>query len=342
MCGIAGVINYEKYDLNRVKQSLLHRGPDDQSIYYYKNVALVHTRLSIQEIGRGMQPMHFGQYTIIFNGEIYNHKELRKYLTEFTFSTHSDTETLLYLYVKYQYKMFDFLDGMYAFAIIDRAKNNLLLARDRSGKKPLYYTKIGNDFIFASELNAIKAIVKLDINETAISSFLRNGYFANSITPYMSVEELSAGCYLTIDISTLRSELSTYFDILAYYKQPKTKLSLAEATDKIDSLLIKSVSDRLLSSDVEVGAFLSGGIDSNLIVAIAAGIKPELKTFTVKFSGADDESSLARLTAARYGTNHVEVEVDITGQLVDDVDLARRVEQHVRAKEAHRAVRLLE
>jgi asparagine synthase (glutamine-hydrolysing) len=320
MCGIAGIINYQEYDLEKLRHSLMHRGPDDHSIYYHNNLALVHTRLSIQDIDHGKQPMHYAQYTIIFNGEIYNHLELRQYLTEFNFNTLSDTETLLYLYVKFKDKVFDFLDGMYAFAILDKTDNTVMLARDRSGKKPLYYFNKGSEFMFASELNSLKAIKKLEINEDTISSFLRNGFFFDTVTPYKSVTELSAGSYLIIDLVSLNTIQRLHFDIVHHYKRTKTTLSLKEATEEVDSLLIKSVQNRLLSSDLEVGAFLSGGIDSNLIVAIASSIKPDIKTFTVKFNGSKDESPYARLTATRYHTKHNEVDINITNNLVNDIE----------------------
>ena len=320
MCGIAGVINYHKYDLEKVKRSLIHRGPDDQTIYHFKNLALVHTRLSIQDIRHGSQPMHFGKYTIIFNGEIYNHLELRQYLDEFNFVSQSDTETLLYLYAKFKLEIFDLLDGMYAFAILDKTDNTLIIARDRSGKKPLYYFHDGLDFMFASELNALKSLKKLEINEDSINSFLRNGFFCDSLTPYTGVKELSAGHYLKIELTSLTTQQQSHFDILHYYRKPKETLSLKEATEKVDFLLIKSVKNRLLSSDLEVGAFLSGGIDSNLIVSVAANINPHLKTFTVKVPGDNDESAYARLTAERYNTNHFEININFTDNLNNDIE----------------------
>ena len=178
MCGIAGAINYYKYDLENTKKSLFHRGPDKQEIFTRDNIALVHTRLSIQDISSGHQPFHFNGYSIIFNGEIYNHLELREKLTEFKFKTTSDTETLLYLYIKYKEKSLRMLDGMFAFAIVDFNKNSMFIARDRAGKKPLYLYRDRDSIFFASELNAIKAgVKKLDIDEDSIYSYLRNGFF---------------------------------------------------------------------------------------------------------------------------------------------------------------------
>lgn len=321
MCGIAGVKHYIKYDLNNAKQALFHRGPDAQSIYCYRDLALIHSRLAIQDIEYGQQPMHYEQYTIIFNGEIYNHLELRDlYLSEYIFKTQSDTETLLLLFSKFKFKLFDLLDGMYAFAILDKSTNSLVIARDRSGKKPLYYYHVKDDFIFASELGVIKSLVKLSTDENAIDIFLRTGFFPQTLTPYQSVCELPAGSYLHINLNSLQLNICQHFNILDYYQMPKLNISLAEATTQVESLLIKSVKNRLLSSDVEVGVFLSGGIDSNLIVATAASMQSRLKTFTVKMPGHYDESSLAMLTARRYNTSHNEIEIDMCGTLKDDID----------------------
>ena len=141
MCGIAGVINYQKFNLQKVVDQLRHRGPDDQSIYYHRDIALIHTRLAIQDIAGGGQPMHYGPYTIIFNGEIYNHQELRGQLDE-EFLTQSDTETLLHLYGRHQEKCLDMLDGMFAFAVLNRQDHTIFLARDRAGKSPYIFTRI--------------------------------------------------------------------------------------------------------------------------------------------------------------------------------------------------------
>ena len=311
MCGIAGVINYHTYDLEQLKKALLHRGPDEQAVYTEDNVALVHTRLSIVDIDRAHQPMHYGDHSIVFNGEIYNHKSLRAKLKEFTFQTDSDTETLLYLYIKYKEQMFELIDGMFSFAIWDKQENCLFLARDRAGKKPLYYTKDQNSFLFASELNAIKRVKPLDINEDHIYSYIRCGFFYKNTTPYANVSELEHGHYLKVNTNTLELSKKSYFDLLTYYQQHKKHCSLDVALSELDTRLTRSVEDRMLSSDLEVGAFLSGGIDSSLVVAIASQFTNRLKTFTVRFQGAYDECPLARLTAQKYQTDHKEIEVSM-------------------------------
>lgn len=279
---------------------------------------MVHTRLSIQDISHGHQPHHFENYSIVFNGEIYNHLELRDDLKEFHFQTTSDTETLLFMYIKYKEKMFEKLDGMFAFAILDKKQNKLFLARDRSGKKPLYIYRDDDSLLFASELNAIKAGSKnLSINEDAIYSYLRSGFFFSDFTPYKNVQEVLAGHYYDISLDNLEISKHRYFDILNFYNQ-KSTLTFDDSLKKLDNLLHKSVKDRLLSSDLEVGAFLSGGIDSSLVVAMASKYRQNLKTFTVKFEGAYDESHLAKLTAQKYNTQHHELSISMN--LKDDIE----------------------
>ena len=319
MCGIAGTINSNTNTCELIKQALYHRGPDAQENYKYKNINLIHTRLSIQDVLHGQQPFVYNEYILVFNGEIYNHLDLRKeFLNDFQFKTSSDTETLLYLYIKYKNKMFDMLDGMFSFAILNTNTNTLVLARDRAGKKPLYLYNDTNQLVFASELNTIKvAIPNININEEEIYSYLRNGFFFKTTTPYKNVSELEAGFIYEIDINNLNIKKEKYFDILDFYNKDKVE-DFNDAIYKLDNILHKSVKNRLLSSDLEVGAFLSGGIDSSLIVAIASEYVNNLKTFTVKFDGAFDESHLAKLTAQKYNTEHHELSINMN--LKNDIE----------------------
>jgi asparagine synthase (glutamine-hydrolysing) len=319
MCGIAGTINFNNNAAEVIKNSLFHRGPDVQNIISYKNINLIHTRLSIQDLSNGHQPFEYGNFVIVFNGEIYNHLDLRKkYLKDFVFTTTSDTETLLYLYIKLKNKMFNLLDGMFAFCILNKDTNKFILARDRAGKKPLYIYKYSEKLLFASELNTIKACIdNIEVDESEISAYIRNGFFFKTATPYKNVFELEAGFVYEIDVDSLEIQKDKYFDILDFYKKDKI-INFNDAKDKLDEILHKSVKDRLLSSDLEVGAFLSGGIDSSLIVAIASQYVDKLKTFTVKFDGAFDESSLAKLTAQKYSTEHHELSISMN--LRDDIE----------------------
>jgi len=319
MCGIAGAINYKKYDLEGMKDSLYHRGPNEQDIFYENSVALLHTRLSIQDLSNAHEPFHNCSYSMVFNGEIYNHLELRKtVLKEYKFFTTSDTETLLYMYIKFGSGMFEYLDGMFAFCILDRKKNYLFLAKDRAGKKPLYIYNDNDGILFASEINAIKVGVQnLKINKAAIESYLRNGIFFCENTAFNNIINLKAGHYATIDIDTLQISTYKYFDILDFYNKPSS-MNFKESLKEVDNILHKGIKDRLESSDLEVGAFLSGGIDSSLAVAIASSYQKNLKTFTVKFSDGYDESHLAKLTANRYNTDHHELNISM--HLKEDIE----------------------
>jgi len=319
MCAIAGTINFNSNITESIIKALYHRGPNEQDNIQFNNINLIHTRLSIQDISNGHQPFEYNEFIIVFNGEIYNHLELRKkYLKDFNFTTISDTETLLYLYIKYKNKMFNMIDGMFAFAILNKKNNTLLLARDRAGKKPLYLYKDEQKLLFASELNGIKAgLSTLEIDENEIYAYLRNGFFFKSTTPYKNVSELEAGVVYEIDCETLYLKKEKYFDILDFYKKDKID-DFENAKSQLDDILHKSVKDRLLSSELEVGAFLSGGIDSSLIVAVASQYVDSLKTFTVKFDGAFDESHLAKLTAKKYNTAHYELTINMN--LKDDIE----------------------
>jgi len=318
MCGIAGFLNYPQGDIERIKQLLFHRGPDAQTSFKFKDLDLVHTRLSIQDIVQGSQPLFIGDWVIIFNGEIYNHLSLRQKVDDYVFKTQSDTETLLALYIKYGISALGMCDGMFAFAILDMKSGTLFLGRDRSGKKPLYYYKKDKTLVFSSELNALNSSIEgLTVDSEEIYSYLRNGFFYGDKTPFKNTHEVPPGCVLTIALEDINITNNRYFDILEYYKETKIK-DKSLALSLVDQCLHKSIKNRLLSSDLEVGAFLSGGIDSSLIVAIASEYVNSLKTFTVKFDGVFDESELAKLTAKKYATTHTEISISMN--LRDDVE----------------------
>src|SRR6185437_15445485 len=307
MCGIAGAIN-AGFSYENVIQSLGHRGPDEQTGYKNNNVDFFHLRLSILDIACGKQPMQLGEkYTIIFNGEIYNHQEIRD---EFGLSGHtsSDTETLLLLYDRFGTDFLQYLDGMFAFVIHDRIKNQLFIARDRAGEKPFYYYSNQKKFVFASELNCLKSMIPLEIEVANFYHYLRLGSFYRQFTPYKNVLELKAGTFLTIDCSTLLINETRWWNINDYYRKERKDL-FEDSLEKTNSYLHKAVKRRLESSDLEVGCFLSGGIDSGLVTAIASEYNKNLKTFTVSFEGEYDEAPLARLVAEKYNTKHTEINI---------------------------------
>tara|TARA_Y100001980_G_C14556606_1_gene348837 strand:- start:6367 stop:8175 length:1809 start_codon:yes stop_codon:yes gene_type:complete len=318
MCGIAGGTNLTEQQIKLIKRSMFHRGPDEQNIYTHIDFSLIHTRLSIQDVVNGNQPFQIGDHMIVYNGEIYNHLLLRNRVKNYTFKTRCDTETLLALFIEHGISILDEIDGMFAFSILNKVTSEVYLGRDRAGKKPLYIYKNSNSLMFASELNAIKSgIENLVIDNDGICSYLRNGFFYKDKTPYRDVMEVEPGHVYTLNLKDNSIDRTRYFDHLQYYKKDKVN-DFNIALKEVDDRLHRSVKDRLLSSDLEVGAFLSGGIDSSLIVAVGCAYVNRLKTFTVKFDGAYDESGLARLTSQKYNTDHTEIQISMN--LKEDVE----------------------
>ncbi len=318
MCGIAGFINQENPNIDLAKKSLIHRGPDAQTSFKFNNLNLVHTRLSILDLKHGHQPLIIGDHVIILNGEIYNHLELRNDLKNHSFKTQSDTETFLALYIKFGMPALEMCDGMFSFAILDRKSNYLTLGRDRAGKKPLYYYKKADQMFFASELNTIKQCIRsIESNEKEIYSYIRNGFFFPGVTPYKDVYEVKPGHAYTINLNDLSIKKQSYFNIIDFYRNEKVN-NYNDALFLVDQALDRSVKNRMLSSDLEVGAFLSGGIDSSLIVSSASKYTTKLKTFTVRFDGLFDESKLARLTSKKFNTDHLEIDIPIN--LKEDIE----------------------
>ncbi|MES2850885.1 MAG: asparagine synthase (glutamine-hydrolyzing) [Bacteroidota bacterium] len=317
MCGIAGAVNF-KIDHGLVNRYMFHRGPDEQNGFTADNVDFYHLRLSILDIGGGKQPMQLAsRYTIIFNGEIYNHAEVRKQLN-IVGKTSSDTETLLLLYKQYGPAMLDYLDGMFVLAIYDNAEKKIFIARDRAGKKPLYVYNDGNKIVFASELNCLKGLLPLQMQEENIYHYLRFGSFYKQLTPYKNVNELGAGSFAFINCTTLEYTEKKWWDIGKFYQQQHTD-NFEQSTKVVDDNLHKAVRRRVESSDLEVGSFLSGGIDSGLVTAIASEYNNKLKTFTVSFEGEYDEAPLAKLVADRYKTHHTQINISF-GHLKEDVE----------------------
>ena len=310
MCGIAGSIN-SNFSYEEVIKQMGHRGPDEQNGYRDRNVNFFHLRLSILDIAGGKQPMQLGNnYTIIFNGEIYNHLEVRKQFN-LTGSTSSDTETLLLLYSRFGTTFLQHLDGMFAFVIHDKLKNELFIARDRSGKKPFYYYHHEDKFVFASELNCLKSMVHLEINNENFYQYLRLGSFYRQFTPYRNVTELVAGSFLVVNCDSLSITQTRWWNINNFYKKQNND-SIEDALEKTDNYLHTAVKRRIESSDLEVGCFLSAGIDSGIVTSIASKYNNKLKTFTVSFDGEYDEAPLANLVAKKYKTQHSEIKISFS------------------------------
>lgn len=312
MCGIAGKINFnqkkpvQKELIRKMCSVMNHRGPDDEGIYVYKNIGLGHKRLSIIDLSSaGRQPMSNENNTvwIVFNGEIYNFQELKKNLIKkgHKFKSSSDTEVIIHLYEDYKEKCLDYLRGMFAFAIWDEKNQTLFLARDRIGKKPLVYYRDSKSLLFASEINSLLCdkTLKKEINYEAIHYFLNFRYIPFPLTAFKNIQKLPPAHYLICQNGEIK--------IHQYWKLDFTKklnLSEKEWQSEILDRLNESIKLRLVS-DVPLGIFLSGGIDSSAIVGLASQISKKVKTFSIGFDDADyDETAYARIIAKKFNTEH--------------------------------------
>lgn len=317
MCGIAGATRSMLGDtpgrvLNQMNEVMVHRGPDAGDVFYDNNIGLCHRRLSIIDLSdNGKQPMKSDdeRYVIVFNGEIYNFLELREELKEsgLKFRTRTDTEVLLNTYIKYGIDCLQKIRGMYAFAIWDKKKKELFLARDRIGKKPLYYFYDGNDFAFASEIKSILQIpgITKKIDPTAIVDYLKYLYIPHPKSIYENIHKLEPGHYLIYRDGYI--DIKQYWDI--DFSTPLNN-SVDDISGQLLSIISESVKTRLIS-DVPLGAFLSGGIDSSAVVALMAKMKSEpVKTCTIGFDESKhDESGYAKEFARQNNTEHHEYHV---------------------------------
>jgi asparagine synthase (glutamine-hydrolysing) len=320
MCGIVGVIGLgDKSLIKDMANSIAHRGPDQDGFYVDKNVSLGHRRLSIIDLSEnGRQPMsnEDGSIWIVFNGEIYNYKDLRPELEKkgHEFTSETDTEVIIHAYEEYGYSCLEKFNGMFAFAIWDSNKKILFAARDRAGKKPFYFsTPDMNEeglFIFASELKAIHktGLISKKINPEATFQYFNHGYIPAPHTIFKNCRKLKHSYYLIYDLNSKNTRVKKYWSLDE--TTPK-KMNLNSALDRFEDLLEKSVDYRLIS-DVPLGCFLSGGIDSSIITSKFAKIQRdrgnELKTFSIGFDESSfDESTYARTVAETFGTDHHEM-----------------------------------
>lgn len=315
MCAITGKVLFNSgkvdfFDIKSMNDGVAHRGPDDNGVFISTNekVGLGNQRLSIIDLSQnGHMPMSYkGKYTITFNGEIYNFKEERKKLAKdgAKFKSNTDTEVILALYDKYKINCLKYLRGMFAFAIYDKQNQILFLARDRIGKKPLKYFFNNQLFIFASELKAIltQKEVEKEVDWQAIGEYLTYGYIPSPKTGFLNISKLEPGCYLILDLKSNEMKKVRYWG-----PDFREKLDLSE-NDWQKSILAKlreSVKLRMVS-DVPIGAFLSGGIDSSTVVSLMAqNINKPVNTFTIGFKDKNlDESKYAENVANLYHTNH--------------------------------------
>jgi asparagine synthase (glutamine-hydrolysing) len=326
MCGICGIYNYgsglpaEKARLKAVNDLLEHRGPDDEGYFTDGPVGLAMRRLSIIDLSTGQQPLsnEDGRIWIVFNGEIYNFADLRADLLArgHKFKTRSDTETIVHLYEEHGEDFPKYLRGMFAVAIWDGPRRRLLLARDRIGKKPLYYTLDRYRLAFASELRALLAAggVPREVDPVAVDAFLALQYIPSPMSVFKGVKKLEPGSLLVFENGAAR--ISKYWELPLGV--PKLAAPVAEIKERLCAELSEAVKIRLVS-EVPLGAFLSGGIDSSIITALMARqTDAPVKTFSIGFKEERfSELSYARRVAQMYGTKHTEfvVEPDMADML---------------------------
>ena len=315
MCGICGILNLSRdrlpaEDLQAMSSVLGHRGPDDQGKLVSGPVALGFRRLSILDLSRGHQPMCNEERNvwIAFNGEIYNHAELRPGLQKrgHRFTSNSDTETIVHLYEEYGDDCVRHLRGMFAFAIWDARYNRLFCARDRLGIKPFYFAMVGNRFAFASEIKALFELRDFNarLNRSALPEFFTFGYLSAEETLYKNVYKLLPGhCLcLELDSDNARPQITQYWDLNS--SAPERSPSEADCISRFRDLFAETVRSHLMS-DVPLGVFLSGGLDSSSIAAVMASLKKEpIQTFSVGYV----ESQYSELPYARAVAKHIGAE----------------------------------
>ena len=324
MCGVAGLLNLDGAPasaalLRRMTAAIAHRGPDGEGHHIDGALGLGHRRLAIIDLSpAGRQPMAGadGRYVVSYNGELYNFQELRTELQALghRFRSRSDTEVLLAAWSEWGVKALDRFNGMFAFALWDAREKVLTLARDRYGVKPLYYARAGNVFLFGSEIKAILAhgAYRTDLDREALLEYFTFQNFFTDRTLFKDVHLLPAGAYLALSGARPAGALAHYWDF--HFQEPARALPEAEYVEELDRLFQRAVK-RQLVSDVELGAYLSGGMDSGSITAVAAAQLPYLKSFTCGFdlntaSGLElkfDERAAAERMSYLFKTEHYQM-----------------------------------
>jgi asparagine synthase (glutamine-hydrolysing) len=319
MCGIAGIIDanpgslVDQRTVHEMCQTIIHRGPDDEGIYVKDGAGLGMRRLSIIDLSGGHQPVHNEEENIwvVFNGEIYNFPDLRSELESrgHRFYTHTDTEVIVHLYEDFGAECVRKLRGMFAFAVYDERQRSLLLARDRLGIKPLHYAFVGRRLLFGSEIKTILAAAPelKEVNPEGLLQYFYFGYVPDPQTAFKRIRKLAPGHIL--ELAGSRVSVRQYWDLPPYGAYPPG--SEEECLEELEHRLAEAVRIRLIA-DVPLGALLSGGVDSSLVVALMArGSANPVKTFSIGFSKEEfNEADHARLVAQRFATEHHELIVE--------------------------------
>ncbi len=320
MCGISGFADFNKNSnrdiLEKMNRTIAHRGPDGEGYGIYQarsaTIGLGHRRLSIIDLSEGgHQPQSHQSLHITYNGEIYNYTEVKKELEDkgHQFKSHSDTEVILHAYQEWGTHALQKFIGMFAFVIYDEAKQIIFACRDRAGVKPFFYYYKDGLFLFASELKAIvqhPGFVK-EINIDAAAAFLQYGYVPTPHCIYKNACKLKPGHFLQLDLTTTSITTTRYWNVYDAYNKPLLKISLPDAMEETEKILINAFQYRMVS-DVPVGVFLSGGYDSACVTALLQkGSTEKIKTFTIGVPDAGlNEAPFAKAVAAHLGTDHTE------------------------------------
>jgi len=318
MCGINGIVGMDDTGLarkiiNTMNDTLAHRGPDDHGVFVEPTIALGHRRLSIIDLSSaGHQPMfsHDQRYCITFNGEIYNFAELKSQLDNYPYTNQTDTEVILAAYQRWGTACLEKLDGMFVFAIWDKVEKELFIARDRLGIKPLYFFKQGEKLLFSSEIRSLlkSEVIPRKLNDQALVDYLRYQTVHAPNTIIKDVEMLMPGHFMIFKDGSLK--------INEYWNSVKNKVKHSELDrknyneikKKVSELLHEAVDERLMA-DVPLGAFLSGGIDSSIVVGLMSRLSDQkVNTFSVSFAEEElDESEYAEMVSKKFDTNHTEI-----------------------------------
>lgn len=324
MCGISGFLDFNKNSspetLAAMSDSLHHRGPDGSGTFYQTSesasIGLAHRRLSIIDLSdTGKQPLSFGALTLVFNGEIYNYREIKGDLEKLghRFIGHSDTEVVLHAYLQWGEDCLKRFIGMFAICLYDAENQELFCARDRAGVKPFFYYHNDGLFLFASELKAFHQhpLFKKELNPSSVASFIQHGNVPSPHCIFKYCQKLSPGHFLKVSIRTQRIEKRCYWSVYTAYNQPKLDIGFEEAKRETEQLLRSAFTYRMVS-DVPVGVFLSGGYDSTAVTALLQQSgSGKLRTFTIGVNDSKlDEAPFARQTAECLGTDHQEFYCD--------------------------------
>jgi asparagine synthase (glutamine-hydrolysing) len=321
MCGITGFIDFKRSstvkDLNRMCAAIAHRGPDSNGTSIIDlptaQIGLGHQRLAIIDLSEsGKQPMQFAHLDIVFNGEIYNYREIKQELIDLghSFTGHSDTEVILHAYAQWGIQMIGRFIGMFAFVLIDRQQQKVYLVRDRAGVKPLFYYWKNSCLLFGSELKSFHEhpAFEKSIDPSAVADFMQYGNIPGTKSIFKDTHKLAPGHWISMDLTDSTIHTHQYWNVYNAYNQPQLEISLEEAIQVTEGKL-KTAFDYRMVADVPVGVFLSGGYDSTSVAALLQNDRTEkLKTFTVSVPSIGlDEAPFAKEIAKRLGTDHTEI-----------------------------------